>query len=122
MNKVISRYRPKLPILASLHSVESVRCNDDVTLENMLCSSSYKRGASTVLSSEEEAMLKERLIYAEKRGIPVGKDTWKSFMSQIPSDRRLSWKDRVPSEDAIWAFRARHREITLKNAENKDRS
>ncbi len=31
-------------------------------------------------------------------------------------------KTGVPSEDAIRAFRARHREITFRNAENKDRS
>ncbi len=96
--------------------------NDDVALEKMLCPSTYKRGSSTVLTSEEEAMLTERLIYAEKRGFAVGKDTLKSFMSQIASGGRPSWKDRVPSEDAIRAFRARHREITFKNAEKKDRS
>ncbi len=43
-------------------------------------------------------------------------------MSQIASDGRPIWKDGVPSEDAIRAFRARHREITIRNAENKDRS
>ncbi len=93
--------------------------NDDVTLEKMLCPSTYKRGAS---KSEEEAMLTERLIYAGKRGFAVGKNTLKSLMSQIASDRRPSWKDGVPSEDAIRAFGARHREITFKNAEKKDRS
>ncbi len=45
-----------------------------------------------------------------------------SLTVQIASDGRPSWKDGVHSEDAIWAFRARHREITFRNAENKDRS
>ncbi len=93
-----------------------------MTLEKMLCPSTYKRGASTVLTSEEEAMLTERLFYAGKRGFAVGKDTLKSLMSQIASDGRSSWKDGVPSEGAIRAFRARHRETTFKNAEKKDRS
>ncbi len=84
--------------------------------------STYKKGQSTVWTSEEEAMLTERLIYAGKRGFAAGKDTLKSLMSQIASDGRSSWKDGVPSEDATRAFRARHREITFRNAENKDRS
>ncbi len=67
-------------------------------------------------------MLTERVIYAGKRGFAVGKDTSKPLMSQIASDGRPSWKDGVPSEDATRAFRARHREIAFKNAENKDRS
>ncbi len=63
--------------------------NDKVTLEKMLCPSTYKRGAST---SEEEAILTERLIYARKRGFAVWKNTSKSLMSQIASDVRPSWK------------------------------
>ncbi len=80
-------------------------------VEKMLWSSTYKRGASTVLASEEEAMLMERLIYAGKRAFAVGKDKLKSLMSQIASGGRPSWKDGVPSEDAIRAVRGRHREI-----------
>ncbi len=90
--------------------------NDDVTLEKTLCPSTYKRGVSTALTSEEEAMSTERLIYDGKRGFAVGKDTLKSLMSQMASDGRPSWKDGVPSEGAVRAFRARHREITFKNA------
>ncbi len=52
----------------------------------------------------------------------VAKDTLKSLMTQIASDGRPIWKDGVPSEDAIRKFRAIHREITSRNAENKDRS
>ncbi len=55
-----------------------------------------------------------------KRRFAVGKDTLKSMMSQIASDRRPSRKDGVPSEDAIRAFKTRHREIA-KNAEKKNR-
>ncbi len=60
-----------------------LRSNDYMALEKMLCPSTYKRGASTALRSEEEAMLSERLIYAGKRGFAVGMDTLKSLMSQI---------------------------------------
>ncbi len=96
--------------------------NDDVTMEEMLCPSTCKKGRSTLLTSEEDAMLTERLIYAGKRWLAVGKYTLKSLMSQIASDGRPRWKDGVPSEGAIRAFRARRREITFRNAVNKDRS
>ncbi len=98
-----------------------LRCNDEVTLEKMLCPSTYKRGASTASTSEEEEMLTERLIYARMRGFPVEKDTLKSLMSQIASDGRPNCKDGVPSGDAIRAFRAGHQEITFKVAEKKYR-
>ncbi len=48
-------------------------------LEKMLCPSTYKRGALTVLKCEEEAVLTKRLIYDGKRGFAVGEDTLKSF-------------------------------------------
>ncbi len=96
--------------------------NTDVTLEKMLCSFTCKRDASTVLASEEEAMSTERLIYDVNRGLAVWKDTLRSLMSQIASDGRPNWKDGVPYEDAVRAFRARHREITFKNAKKNCRS
>ncbi len=45
----------------------------------MLCPSTCKGGQSTVLTSEEEAMLTERLIHAGKRGFAVGKDKLNFF-------------------------------------------
>ncbi len=69
----------------------------------------YKAGVSTVLTSEEESMIAERLIFAAKRGFAVGEDTLKSLMSQIASDGRRRWKRGPPSDDAIRSFRARHR-------------
>ncbi len=55
--------------------------NDDVTLEKLLCPSTYKRGAPSVFTSEEEAMLTER------------QDSLNSLIVQIASDGRPSWKD-----------------------------
>ncbi len=52
-----------------------LRSNENVMLEKMLCPSTYKRGALTVLKSEEEAVLTKRLIYDGKRGFAVGKDS-----------------------------------------------
>ncbi len=67
-------------------------------------------------------MIAERPIFAGKRGFAVGKDTLKSLMSQIASDGRPMWKNGIPLDDNIRAFRARHREITFRKAENKGKA
>ncbi len=50
-----------------------LRSNEDVSLETMLCPSTYRRGASTVLTSEEEAMLTERVFMQEREELLLGK-------------------------------------------------
>ncbi len=52
----------------------------------MLSPSTNKTGSSTVLTTEEEAMIVERLIFAGEREFAVGKDALKSVMVQIASD------------------------------------
>ncbi len=49
-----------------------LRNNDYVALEKMLCPSTYKRGASTVLPSEEETVFSERPIMPEREGLLLG--------------------------------------------------
>ncbi len=58
----------------------------------------------------------------EKEGLLLGRTRWSLWCHRSASDERPSWRDGVPSEDAIRAFRARHREIILKNAEKMDES
>ncbi len=95
-----------------------LRENDKIGLEGMLNFSKVKGGALTILSSGEELMIKERVIFARRRVFDVGK----SFMSQISSDGRPMWKTGTPSDDASCAFRAIHREITFRKAGNKDKA
>ncbi len=90
-------------------------------LEKILNPSKVKGGAPTILTSQEEAMIVQRLIFEAKRGFAVDKDSLKSLMSQISSDGRPTFKTGIPSDDAIRAFRASHREITFRNSENKDK-
>ncbi len=61
-------------------------------MTKMLSLITYKPGASTVLTSEEEEMVVGRLIFAAKRGFAVGKESLKSLMIQIASDGRPIWK------------------------------
>ncbi len=94
-----------------------LRNNDDVTLAICCAPPRTRKSASTVLTSEEEVMLTERFIYAGKRGFAVGKDTLKSFDVTDRFRRTTHLERPVPSEDSVREFRARHREITFKNAE-----
>ncbi len=63
-----------------------LRNNDETALRKMLSPSTNKTGASTVLTTEEEAMIVERLIFAGERVSGVGKDALKSVMVQIASN------------------------------------
>ncbi len=99
-----------------------LQSNDEAALERMLSSATCKRGATTVVTAEEEKMIAERLIFAAKRGYVAGKDSLKSIMGQIASDGRPTWRNGVSCDDAIQAFRARHRELTFRNSENKDKA
>ncbi len=94
--------------------------NNEEGLQKLINPSVHTRGAPTILTPEEETMIVERLSFAIKRGFAVGKDILVSIMAQIASDSRKTWKNGVPCEDAVRAFRARHRELTFRNSENKD--
>ncbi len=83
---------------------KSLRNNDEPALREMLSPSTYKIGASPVLTEEEQAMIVERLIFARKIGFAVGKDALKSIMTKIASDESPSWKSRAPTDDTIRAF------------------
>ena len=81
---------------------------------------STKKGKRTVLSCEEEEMIVKRLIFAAKRGFAVDVSGIKRIMMEVANDGRKGWKNAVPSDDAVRAFRARHREITFRNYERKE--
>ncbi len=51
-----------------------LRSNENVMLEKMLCPSTYKTGALTVLKSEEEAVLtKAPYLWTEREGLLLGR-------------------------------------------------
>eukprot|EP00171_Calliarthron_tuberculosum_P002529 IDg2529t1 len=50
----------------------------------------------------------------------MGVATVKDMMSRVAADGRPGWKNSVPSDAAVRAFRARHRELTLRKAESKE--
>ncbi len=74
----------------TLSSIRCLRNNDEPALRMMLSPSTYKTGASTVLTAEEEAMIFDCLIFAGKRRLAVRKNALKSIMMQISLDGRPS--------------------------------
>lgn len=70
---------------------------NDAATEKMLSPSTYKAGASTVLTSEEEAMIVELLVIAGKRGFAVGKDTLECLMTYTASDGQLFGNAKRPN-------------------------
>lgn len=80
-------------------------------------------GRKSVLNAEEESMIVERLRFAARRGFAVDRSGIKRIMAGIACDGRQDWRNVMPSDETVRAFRARHREITIarlkiRNAQN----
>ena len=90
-------------------------------LAKLLNPAQNRAGKRTVLSSEEESMIKDRLKYAAERGFAYDANMLANVMREIASDGRKSYSTAsgTPSKEAIRSFRARHRDITYRCAENK---
>lgn len=68
-------------------------------------------------------MIVEHIIRAALHEFAAELDHLKSIMARVSNDgRERSYKDGVPSNDAVRSFRARHRELTYRNTENKELS
>ena len=85
--------------------------NDNFGLQKLLNASTHA-GRPTVLSHEEERMIVERLNFAASRGSSIDISSLKYMMARIAADGRKSWKNGIPSDEAVRSFRAWHRDIT----------
>lgn len=98
---------------------ELLRLKDQDGIERKL-NKTVSPGRRTVLSSTEQKMIVDRLLFGASRGFAMGVDDVRDMMSRIAADGRVGWKNGVPSPDAVRAFRARYRELTFRNAESKE--
>ena len=96
---------------------ELLRVKDDDPIFRMLQTNGL--GRKTVLSEEEERMIVNRLCFAAGRGLAVDHDGIKRIMARVAWDGRRGWRNNLPSDDAVRASRARHRDITFRKAEKK---
>lgn len=95
--------------------------NKDHAALDRILDASKRRGAPSVLSAEEEAMVVKKCIFAARRGFALDDANLKTVMSRIAKDDRgTQWKSCIPSDDSVRSFRARHRELTYRSAENKE--
>ena len=77
-------------------------------------------GRPTVLTLEEENMIVKGITFAAQRGFALTVPALKIVMAKIAADGRPGWLSRLPCDDAVTSFRARHSEITFRKSENKD--
>lgn len=74
-------------------------------------------GRSTFLSLEEENMIVECIHFAAQRGFALTVPALKTIIVRIAADVLPGWLGGLPCDDAVWTFRARHREIAFRNSE-----
>lgn len=97
--------------------------NDDETCLYRFLAGQKSAGRSTVLTPDEENMIVERLLFCPSRGATLGYDSLKYMMARIAKDERLcGFTNNIPNQDTLCAFRPRHRELTFRAQESKERS
>ena len=89
---------------------------------NKLISPDTKAGRTTVLSPEEERIEVQRLKFVASRGAAVGYCSLRYMMAKIAADGRKGYKNGIPSDEALRSFRSRHRDLTFRAQENKERA
>lgn len=65
-------------------------------------------------------MTKARMRFVASRGFAMDVRTLRSIMFFIANDGRRGFPNGIPSAEVVRSFRARNRDITLRNAENKE--
>lgn len=73
-----------------------------------------------MISVVEEKLFVDRMKFASNRGFSFDVDDLRSIIFQIASDGRPTWNNRVPCDDTLRSFRARHPELKLRTYERKD--
>ena len=86
-----------------------------------LISPDIRAGRTTILSPEEERIVVQRLKFVASRGAAVGYRSLRYMMANIAADGRKGYVNGVPSDEAIRSFRSRHRDLTFRAQENKER-
>ena len=99
----------------------AVQRKDESLQEKLLNPSMNRAGRKPYISRDESVMIKDRINYAAKHGLPMSVEDMESVMYEIASDGRKSFRTDtgLPSADAIRHWRAASKYITYRNIENK---
>ena len=115
--------RCRIPKSTWMHigaSLQSIKLDQAIPDEIMQAFLPNSVGRPTVLTLEEENMIVKRITFAAERGFALTVPALKTIIAKIAAGGRPGWLSRLPCDDAVRSFRARHHEITFRNSENKD--
>ena len=89
-------------------------------LGRLLNPASNRAGRKSVITPGEDALIKERMNFIASKGFAMDLPTIRIVMASIAADGRKRFKSGIPSAAVIRSFRARNRDITFRNSENKE--
>ena len=101
---------------------QAIESKDSAVLERMLDPRAHRSGRRPVLNAEDQQLIKDRMKFIASRSFAMDARTLSSVMAAIASAGRRGFENGLPSADVIRAFRARNRDITFRNAENKEQA
>ncbi len=101
---------------------QAVEDRDAHQIEKLLNVTGNRRGPNRVLNDDDEKMICERIIFAAARGFPVYDDDLPKLMAKLADDGRKGFERGLPLKASIRSFRVRHREITLRRGQEKERA
>lgn len=105
---------------STIQRIRNCITSDDKDGIRRMTSTKTRAGRPTVISTDEAAMINERLKLAAKRGFAVDNHTFKHVLSRVAADGRKGYQRGVPSDEAVRTYRAHNRDITYRRIENKE--
>ena len=105
---------------AATHLNQAIASKDTAVLEKMLDPRGHRSGRHSVLFLEEEKLIEYLINFIASRGFAMDARTLGNAMEAIAADDRRGYENSVPSANVVRAFRTHNRDISFRNAENKD--
>ena len=99
---------------------DAVESKDSVGLSRLLDPAKNRPGRPRVLSARAELSIVHRMKQLATMGFAQNVHSLKSVAASIARHEGTPFAGGMPSDDWVRGFRSRHRDITLRNAENKD--
>lgn len=94
--------------------------NDNDKLSRLMDPNSHRRGRRPHLTTEQQQMIVERLLFAARRGFAADVEDLMLVMARVARLNGRPYKSGVPSDDTVRLFRATHRQLAYRNFEPKD--
>lgn len=94
----------------------------DVLGQHFHLEKSSKVGVPSVLTTDEERMIVERLNYNANKGFALGYKHLRQVIADVANDGRdRAYTNFYANGDSISSCRARHRDLTFRNSEKRGR-